>query len=154
MGLKGAIGGSAGLLNAAMRSLNDDPVGFSATAGGGGLETGFGAGAAEASEGDETGACFGGEEGIFMEAGNRGDCGCWAIYSVCFVSSTSGSGGSMFSTGAGVSIAGSGGETGSGSFFGLLGLEGLGGAGGSYLSTKFLGKMPSCLTPELSVYSP
>lgn len=49
--------------------------------------------------------------------------------------------------------AGATGDKGSESFFGLV-LEGRGGAVGSYFSTKLRGKIPSCLFPASSRYSP
>jgi len=42
---------------------------------------------------------------------------------------------------------------GSESFFGRV-LDGRGGAVGSYFSTKLRGKIPSCLVPASSTYSP
>ena len=56
-GLNGAIGGAAGLLNAAIRSLKAFELGLLETAGGGAFAAGAGAGA-----GGESDCCFGGCE--------------------------------------------------------------------------------------------
>jgi hypothetical protein len=53
----------------------------------------------------------------------------------------------------GEAAAATGDEVGSESFFGRV-LDGRGGAVGSYFSTKLRGKMPSCLVPASSTYSP
>jgi hypothetical protein len=61
-GFKGATGDAAGLLNAAIRSLNDEPEGFSAMAGGGGFEDALTGGGA-AAIGAGAGAGCKGEDG-------------------------------------------------------------------------------------------
>src|SRR5436190_20672593 len=146
LGLNGTIGGAAGLLNAAIRSLKDPPLGFSPAAGKGGFDgcfcavslaacgaedcVGFGCGSPE--EGGITGTCMTGarrDSPTLVTAGPFSD-SCSTLSSGLPLAASTGA-----ST---VGIA-------SGSFLDLLGLEGRGGAGGSYFSTKFLGKMPSLI---------
>lgn len=58
-GLNGVTGAAAGLLNAAIRSLNEDPEGFSATAGGEAFEGALAAGSVAATGGAGAGAFAG-----------------------------------------------------------------------------------------------
>ena len=73
LGLKGATGGAAGLLNAAMRSLNELLLGFSETGGGPGLGLGAGLDAAGAAAGGAgAGAGAGATGGVSIALGAVG----------------------------------------------------------------------------------
>lgn len=142
VGLKGTGAGAAGLLNAAMRSLNELVIGFSTTGG----------------------ACLAADDGLFSDAGADGT-SCSVRLELDGRVDGSGCGSrdvSWASGGAGADAADRSGKVvdewsiDAASGGGILrgGRDGLEGTGGSYFSTKFLGKMPSWCRPSSLVYSP
>lgn len=161
----GVIGAAAGLLKAAIRSLNVELTGLLAT-------EGFGLGVA-AGSGEDTLVAVGtggGDTGFSIGAGACAGAGAGGSWICLFSGSGSVSCLGWFSCvcsgGSTTEVSGPGGAgvgvstrstidcrvcTCSGSRLGLGGRAGRGGAGGSYFSTKFLGKMPSFLDPVSSV---
>ena len=147
-GLNGAIGAAAGLLKAAIRSLNEFDEGFSAT-GGAAFKAGAGAGAdfgevVEANGGGAGSVCLWLSSGVAEAPSNSFG----GLISASFTCSGCCGAASGSSRAGGVS------EGGSGAAVRLGVRAGLEGIAGSYFSTKLRGNNPSFLSPEALVYSP